>query len=242
VRYRPDDSLAHRLDPRTKLVAQAAFVAVAFAYTTPAGLAALTVLALSVARAARLDPLATLSAYRAFVPFLVAGPAIEALTWGAPWVRPADAVDPALASYRVLLVFLVAGAYVRSTPVRATRAAIQYTVPGRVGTLAGVGVGLTFRFLPVLRGDLARAREAVRARAGESRPRHVRMRLVATAGLRRAFARADRLALALRARCFAWNPTLPALGFGSVDYLVLAGSLALAAVALAGPVASALPT
>jgi biotin transport system permease protein len=68
------------------------------------------------------------------------------------------------------------------------------------------------------------------------------MRLVATAGLRRAFARADRLALALRARCFAWNPTLPALGFGSVDYLVLAGSLALAAVALAGPVASALPT
>jgi biotin transport system permease protein len=236
VRYRPDDSLAHSLDPRAKLAAQAAFVAAAFAHTTPIGLAALTVVAVGVARAARLSVRRTLVAYRAFLPFLLAGPLLEAVTVGAPWVRPADAVAPALASYRVVLVFVVAGAYVRSTPVRETRAAIQHTVPGRVGTLTGVGVGLVFRFLPVLRDDLRLTRDAVRVRAGDSRRLHDRMRVVATVGLRRAFARADRLAFALRARCFAWNPTLPALTFGRRDYLVLVASGALAGLAVVGAV------
>jgi biotin transport system permease protein len=60
------------------------------------------------------------------------------------------------------------------------------------------------------------------------------MRLVATAGLRRAFSRADRLSLALRARCLSWNPTLPALRFRAVDAPVL-----LLAAALAGWAASA---
>jgi biotin transport system permease protein len=45
------------------------------------------------------------------------------------------------------------------------------------------------------------------------------MQLAATAGLSRAFGRADRLALALRARCLAWNPTLPALSFSRRDLL-----------------------
>jgi biotin transport system permease protein len=35
--------------------------------------------------------------------------------------------------------------------------------------------------------------------------------------MNRAFGRADSLALALRARCFSWNPTLPALRFTWLD-------------------------
>jgi biotin transport system permease protein len=58
------------------------------------------------------------------------------------------------------------------------------------------------------------------------------MRLVAVGGFDRAFARADRFALALRARCFAWNPTLPELRFGPADYATLAAAAALAATAL----------
>jgi biotin transport system permease protein len=46
-------------------------------------------------------------------------------------------------------------------------------------------------------------------------------------GLTRAFERADRLAVALQARCFAWNPTLPALAFERADYPVLAAGVAL---------------
>ncbi|MFC4357007.1 energy-coupling factor transporter transmembrane component T family protein [Halobium salinum] len=215
--YVPGDSLAHRLDPRTKLFVQVAFVLAAFAHTTVPGLAVLTVVALGCLALAGGSVRRTLWSYRYFLPFLLAGPLLEALTWGVPWVVLGDAVDPLLASYRVLLVFLVSGAYVRSTPVRDSRAAIQRLVPGKPGRLLGVGLSLVFRFLPVLKRDLFASRDAMRARLGEERPVHERMRIVATAGLNRAFGRADRLSVALRARCFAWNPTLPDLRFSRAD-------------------------
>lgn len=90
-----------------------------------------------------------------------------------------------------------------------------------------------FRFLPLLKRDLLTAREAVRARGGGALPVRDRMRLVAVAGINRAFGRADRLGTALNARCFAWNPTLPRLALGPADYPALAvgGGLVVAAVA-----------
>ena len=230
--YAPGDSFAHRLDPRSKLLVQFGFAGAAFAHTTPRGLAALTAVVALALSAARLSPLAALAAYRALLPLLFAGPLVAALTLGPPWIAPSDAVAPALASYRLALVFLVAAAYVRTTPVRETRAAIQWTVPGRTGRMLGAGVGLVFRFLPVLRRDLLAIREASLARLGDRRPVRERMRLVAIAGLNRAFGRADRLALALRARCFAWNPTLPALSFVARDAPAIALGVGLAVAAL----------
>jgi hypothetical protein len=41
-----------------------------------------------------------------------------------------------------------------------------------------------------------------------------------TLTLVRAFSRSDQLAVALQARCFAWNPTLPRLRFGRLDAAV----------------------
>jgi biotin transport system permease protein len=230
--YVPGDSVAHRLDPRTKLFVQFAFVAAAFAHTTGPGLAVLTGVGVGSLLAAGGSIGRTLRAYRFFLPFLLAGPLLEALTLGDPWVVPGDAVDPLLASYRVALVFLVSGAYVRSTPVRASRAAVARVVPGRPGRLLGVGLSLVFRFLPVLKRDLFATRDAMRARLGDERPVRGRMRVVATAGLNRALDRADRLSLALRARCFAWNPTLPVLRFSRLDAPAAALGLALTVWAL----------
>jgi biotin transport system permease protein len=225
--YEPGDSIAHRLDPRAKLAVQIGFALAAFAHTTPRGLTVLTALAGVVLAAAALSPLVAVWEVRYALPFLLAGPAFAALTLGPPWVEPAEAVAPALSSYRVVLVLAVSTAYVRTTPVRDSRAAIQRTIPGKFGRLLGVGVALVFRFLPVLLADLSRARAAMQARLGTERSLTDRMEIVATAGIRRAFTRADRLGLALRARCFAWNPTLPALRFSRVDLpaLVLAGTL-----------------
>ncbi len=230
--YVPDGSPAHRLDPRSKLAVQVGFAAAAYAYTTPRGLAALTAVAVVCLRLAGGGP-RSLWAYRFALPFLVAAPVVAGATLGAPWFRVDRAVETSLASYRVLLVFVVAAAYVRSTPVRDSRAAIQRTVPGRAGAFLGVGVALVFRFLPLLRRDLATAREAVAARGGDALPVRDRMRLVAVAGINRAFGRADRLGTALSARCFAWNPTLPPLALGRVDGLALAFGVGLAIVALA---------
>lgn len=220
LRYRPGDTVAHRLDPRTKLAAQFAFVAVAYANTTPRGLAALTVVAIAALVATGTSPRAALYGYRFALPFLLSAPIVAGLAVGPPWFVPGDARVTGLASYRVLLVLLVSAAYVRSTPIRESRAAIQRTVPGRPGQLLGVGVGITVRSLPLLRRELLAMRRAIRARLGDERPLRERIQLLAVGGLSRALSRADRLSLALRARCFSWNPTLPRLSFAPIDYLL----------------------
>ncbi len=226
--YERDGTLAHRLDPRSKLLVQVGFAVAVFAHGSALALGTLTGLAVLALGAARLSPLRVLRAYWFVVVLLAVTPLFAVVRFGSPWVVPGAAVDSLVAGYRVLLVLFVSGAYVRSTPVRATRAAIQRHVPGRPGQLFGVGVGLVFRFFPLLLGDLKSARAAIQARAGDRRSVIERTRRLALVGLGRALGRADRLALALRARCFAWNPTLPPLAFSRLDYPVLALAAGLA--------------
>jgi biotin transport system permease protein len=229
--YVAGDSFAHRLDPRSKLALQAGFAVAAVAHTTPSGLVVLSAATLVVLRMAATPVVGSLRSYRAFLPFLVAAPVVEGLTLGAPWFVVDDAARPALASCRVVLLLLVSTAYIRTTPIRESRAAIQRLLPGKVGVLLGAGVGFVLRFLPLMRRDLATIRSAMAARLGDERPLSDRVRLIGVTGLQRVFLRSDRLALALRARCFSWNPTLPPLAFGRRDYPVLAASVLLAATA-----------
>ncbi|MFB6130022.1 MAG: energy-coupling factor transporter transmembrane protein EcfT [Salinigranum sp.] len=230
--YVPGETFAHGLDPRSKGLFQAGFAAAAFAHTAPPGLAVLTALAVAVLALSGTPLASTLREYRALVPFLVGAPILATLRIHPPYVTPAAAAGPALASYRVVLLLLVSAAYVRTTSARESRAAIQRSIPGRPGVLLGAGVGFVLRFLPVLRRDLATVREATRARLGDRRSLADRVRVVGETGLRRAFRRADGFALALQARCFSWNPTLPPLRFGRRDVPVVALAVALAASAL----------
>jgi biotin transport system permease protein len=226
--YEPDETLAHRLDPRTKLAVQIGFAATALAHTTPRTLAVLSVVTALVLFGAHVSIRRTLVDYRFALLILALAPLIAGVTLGAPWFDTADAIASGLASYRVLLILLVSAAYVRSTPVRDSRAAIQRTIPGKPGQLLGIGVALVFRFLPVLQGDLRTIREAMAARLGTERSAVDRASTIGILGLTRAFDRADRLSLALQARCFAWNPTLPPLSFSYIDYPVLVIAVALA--------------
>lgn len=230
--YEPGSSFAHRLDPRPKLAVQVTFVAAAFVHTTPAGLVVLTGLTLGVLAAARTSVRRSLWEYRIVLPFVAAAPLLQGFTLGAPWFVIEEAVGPALAGYRVLLVLLVTAAYVRTTSVRESRAALQRLVPGRTGQFLGMGASFVFRFLPVLQADLGRIRDAHRSRLGTERPVRERIALLAIAGFNRAFDRADGLALALRARCFAWNPTLPELRYTRWDVPAYAFALGLAVAAV----------
>jgi biotin transport system permease protein len=232
LRYAPGESLAHRLDPRTKLFVQVAFVAAAFAHTTPRGLTALTVVAVGLLATAGLRPWTVAYGYRYGLPLLVVAPLVAGASLGPPWLRVDAVLETSLASYRVLLVLVVSAFYVHTTSARESRAAVQHTVPGKPGQFLGLGVGFVFRFLPVLRDDLRRVRQASRARLGDERPVHDRMRRVAVAGVNRAFDRADTFSLALQARCLAWNPTLPTLGFTRVDVAGVALGAVLGAFAL----------
>ncbi len=230
--YEPDETLAHRLDPRSKLAVQLGFAATALAHPTPRALLVLSAVTAVALAAARVSLRRTVVAYRYALVVLALAPVLAGVTIGAPWFDRADALASGLASYRVLLILLISAAYVRSTPVRDSRAAIQRTIPGKPGQLLGIGIALVFRFLPVLQGDLRTIREAMAARLGTERGTIDRASTVGMLGLTRAFDRADRLSLALRARCFAWNPTLPPLAFSRLDYPVLAFALCLGLSAL----------
>lgn len=230
--YEPDETIAHRLDPRSKLALQMGFAATALAHTTPRALLSLSVLTAIVLVAARVSLWRALVSYQFALVILAIAPLVAAATLGSPWFDLEAGTASARASYRVLLVLLVSAAYVRSTPVRHSRAAIQRTIPGKPGQILGIGVALVFRFLPVLRTDLRAIRDAMAARLGSERSAVDRASTIGVLGLARAFDRADRLALALQARCFAWNPTLPALSFGRIDYPVLVLAVALAVSAL----------
>ncbi|MFB6074593.1 MAG: energy-coupling factor transporter transmembrane protein EcfT [Haloarculaceae archaeon] len=228
VTYAPGATFAHRLDPRSKIAFQIGVAVAAVARPTPPRLAALTLLGLAALAVARLSIRRVLWDYRFLLLLLAFGPALAAVVPGSPWVRPARAVEAARSAARVVPVLLVSAAFVHTTPARETRAAVQRHVPGRAGQLLGVGVGLTVRLLPVVRADVARAREAISARGGQRRSLRDRAGRLVALSVARALDRSDRLALALRARCFAWNPTLPALAFARRDYPVLAAALALA--------------
>lgn len=227
--YEPDDTVVHGLDARAKLAVQVGFSVAAFAAPSLRWLAGLTVFTAVVLLLARVSPFRAVRAYWFAFAVLASGPVVAALSPVRPWVAPARAVDPALSVSRVALVLFVGAAYVRTTPVRETRAAIQRHVPGRPGQLLGVGTALTLRFVPLLRADLTAVRDAISARLGGQRSVVERARLLGVGGLARAFTRADRLTLALRARCFAWNPTPPAMNFRRRDYLATALGAVLAA-------------
>ncbi|SDR36018.1 energy-coupling factor transporter transmembrane component T family protein [Natronobacterium texcoconense] len=230
--YEPDDTLAHRLDPRSKLAVQMGFAVTALAHTSLPALLALSAVTAGILAVAGVSLLRTLYAYRFALVIIAIAPLVAAVTLGPPWIDVSDGLASARASYRVLLILLVSAAYVRSTPVRDSRAAIQRTIPGKPGQLLGVGIALVFRFLPVLQADVRTIRQASAARLGTERGAVDRASRLGLLSVTRAFDRADRLSLALQARCFAWNPTLPSLSFSRLDVPVLGVALLLAVTAV----------
>ncbi len=137
--YRPGSTFAHRLDPRSKLLVQFGLAIAAVAHPTLPWLVGTTAFALGTLAAARLSPLGR----PALLPGRPrrAGAGTGRRRRGA---RPAVvSVDPALRSAlhvgRILPVLLVSAAYLTSTPVRDTRAAVQRLIPGKPGQILGIG-------------------------------------------------------------------------------------------------------
>jgi biotin transport system permease protein len=231
--YSPGESPVHRLDPRSKLCFQFGFAIAAFVQPSVLRLLILFALGVVAVRTAGLPVVRALWSYRVVLAVLAIAPLIAGFAFGAPWFRIDRAAESTRSVARVVPILLVSAAYIHATPVRETRAAIQRTIPGRAGQLVGTGVALTIRYVPVLRADVREVRDALAARGGDRRPVHERAGRIVTLSLTRAFGRSDQLAVALEARCFAWNPTLPRLAFSRPDYLVVSAGAILALAPLA---------
>lgn len=227
LRYTPGQTLAHRLDPRSKLAFQFGFAIAAVTVIRPEWTLFMFGLGVISLWAAGLSVRVALREYWIVLATLAIVPVIAGITLSFPFFDLDSALGSAQAISRVVPVLLVSAAFVYSTPVRDTRAAIQQTVPGKVGQLLGVAVSLTVRFIPLVRRDVLQVREAIRARGGDVRSVADRAGRITVLSAARALSRSERLSLALQARCFAWNPTLPRLRLRFADYVVLLCALAL---------------
>lgn len=217
------------VDPRAKLFLQLAFVAAAYAHTVPRALIGLTLLGFGIIVLVGESPIGLIREFRWLWGLLALAPFIAGIQFTSAEFVIEDARRSGLASYRVLLVVLVSVAIVRTTPPRAAEAALRWAIPGRPGRLLGVGVGIVFRFLPVIRAEARRTRAAITLRGGAAAPLARRIQLLGIVTFVRLLARADRLADAMRMRCLAWNATVPTLALERRDWPVLAVGLGLLA-------------
>ena len=226
-----------RLDARVKLFCLA-LLSVSGLSAGPPGLALLSAVAVWAAAAAGRELVSALRDARPFFFLLIAvllarglstpGPAALAafgltLTWP-------GLIDGGLVCWRLLLTVILGLTVMITTRAAEIRAAVDWflrPVPlipaARVATM----IGLLVRFLPEVLRTARETAAAQRARGIENRKNPVyRLTRLAVPLMRKTFLRADRLALAMTARCYSEDRTGPELRAGPGDRAILLTAVA----------------
>jgi energy-coupling factor transporter transmembrane protein EcfT len=133
--------------------------------------------------------------------------------------------EGALVCWRLVIVIITGLAFVLTTRPSEIKAAVEWVlrpfpfVPAkRIATM----MSLIVRFMPVIFHQAKETLDAQRARGVENRKNPVyRLVKLGIPILRRTFERADKLALAMEARCYSENRTDPRLASGIKDWIVL---------------------
>ncbi|MFO7709774.1 MAG: energy-coupling factor transporter transmembrane component T [Desulfobacterales bacterium] len=142
-----------------------------------------------------------------------------------------------LACLRLAFVFMLGGVFIVLTPSAEIKAGVQWflrLIPGVPADRVATMLGLVARFIPVIFEEAARTSDAQRARLADHRRSPVGC--LAAFGLpftRRIVQTADRLAVAMEARCYSESRTGPDLDLSGRDWLSFGAGLGLLAVALA---------
>lgn len=131
----------------------------------------------------------------------------------------------AMVCWRLTAVILLSLLFVRTTRPSAIKASVEWflrPVPLVPEKRVSMMISLLLRFLPVILEEAKETLDAQRARSVENRKNPVyRVRKIAIPVLRRIFLRADKLALAMEARCYSENRTDPELYAGGRDWIAL---------------------
>jgi energy-coupling factor transporter transmembrane protein EcfT len=132
----------------------------------------------------------------------------------------------------VVLLGLLLVSTTRASQIKAAVEWFLTPVPGIPEKRVGTMISLLLRFLPLFLHQARQTADAQRARGIENRKNPLkRLTLFALPLLRRTFIQADRLALAMEARCYTDDRTGPRLSAAARDWLSLA---AVAAACLPG--------
>ncbi|MGD2185817.1 MAG: energy-coupling factor transporter transmembrane component T [Desulfobacterales bacterium] len=128
-----------------------------------------------------------------------------------------------LICWRLVIIALLGFLFIFATPSSEIKAAVEWFlkpvgfVPGkRIATM----MGLTARFVPVIFNQAIETAEAQRARCVENRKNPLyRLIRLGIPLLRRTFEQADKLVVAMEARCYSENRTDPELCATRIDWM-----------------------
>jgi len=231
--YIPVKGVLHRIDPRFKLVNMVLFSA-AVMQAGPVMQAVLSALVLALTVAGRLPLRTGLREIRHVGWLLLLVLAARALSVPGPPLTVAGLTLPvtidglgqgAVICWQLAIIFFMGWVLVastRPTEIKAAATRLLKPVPLVPEQRVGVMLGLILRLIPMVMDQAVLTMAAQRARCVENRRNPVgRMVRFAVPYFRRLFTSADRLALAMDARCYSEDRTDPALKAGAGDWIAL---------------------
>ncbi len=231
--YRDGSTFLHVLDARFKIILLILF-SLATLNTSVLALVCLTLLISISFAVQRVSILSLLSELRyffillliVFVIRLAATPGdplfqLFGITFTGQGIR-----DGILVCWRLLLVVLMGFVFVSSTRISAIKSAVErllapipFIPEKRVATM----MGLIVRFIPVIFQKAQDVAEAQKARCVSNRKNPIyRLQVLTMPLMRGIFQDADKLAMAMTARCYDENQTIPTKKARPLDWLALA--------------------
>ena len=234
IGYSPGRSILHRLDPRTK---QALLMGISLlsVWGGTVFLATLSLLLLLSFRAAGLGVARLFREIRYFLFFLLFVFAVRTVSLTDGWV-PSVSLENGIGAmgvcWRLLAIVLMGVLLVATTRTADIRASMIWylkPVPLVNEKMAATMVDMVVRFIPMICFRANEVSDVLRSRGIERRKNPlVRLIKFTIALVRRVFLDADTFALAMQARCYNEQRTVPVLAFSTIDGVSVIVALSLA--------------
>ncbi|MFZ7124818.1 MAG: energy-coupling factor transporter transmembrane component T family protein [Desulfobacterales bacterium] len=235
-RFHAGDSFLHRHDVRHKM-GEVLLLSIAFSGGGLIGMTAANALLLTILVHVRVSIRDMLYSLRWMAFFFLAVFAARALStpgmplwaWAGLVMTREGVYSGAIAVWRLGGIVLLSLLFIASTRPAEIKAAVQWLlkpVPFLPERRVGVMMSLMIRFIPVLLSQAAETRDAVAARGLSGRNHPFRsLRFSTLPVIRRTLLSADRLALAMAARCYSEDRTDPGFQARPVDHVCLSLTL-----------------
>jgi biotin transport system permease protein len=220
--FRPGSSVLHGLDVRFKLLFLV-LISLTSLKAYAVTLSVLTLVLVSALLHAQGSLKSILKAFRYFFVFLgfiffaraLSTPGSAVMEFKAVSITREGVYDGTIICWRLVIVVLTGLAFVSTTRPSAIKAAVEWLlnpfpfIPSkRIATM----MSLIVRFIPVIFDQAKESADAQRARGIDNRKNPVyRLKKLGIPLMRRTFERADKLAVAMEARCYSENRTDPGL-------------------------------
>jgi len=146
--------------------------------------------------------------------------------------------EGAMVCWRLFIVIMIGLLFVLTTRSSEIKAAVEWMLkpfPWIPAKRIGIMMSLIVRFIPLVFEQAKKTAEAQKARGVENRKNPVyRLKMFGIPLMRRIFERADKLILAMEARCYSENRTDSLLSSGVKDWIALAGVMCLCLIIILG--------